>query len=78
MFDQGLMTETDTMQRRQMLCDARRHLEAAINLLDAADAPGQIAANVDLALHQIVRLLGDAGLSRRDASDEGCGAVPTS
>lgn len=41
----------------QMMSDALDHLQAAIELLDRADAPGQIAAQVDLAFHQLDRLL---------------------
>ncbi len=39
--------------RRQMLLDAANHLQSAIDLLDGAAAPGQIAAHVDLALHRL-------------------------
>jgi hypothetical protein len=35
------------------LTSALNHLEAAIVLLDSAEAPAQIAAHVDLALHQL-------------------------
>jgi hypothetical protein len=41
----------------QMLADALDHLQAAIELLDRAEAPGQIAAQIDLAFHQLDRIL---------------------
>ena len=41
----------------QMMSDALDHLQAAIELLDRAEAPGQIAAQIDLAFHQLDRLL---------------------
>ena len=40
-----------------MLTEALHHLQSAIELLDRAEAPGQIAAGVDLAAHQLGRLL---------------------
>jgi hypothetical protein len=44
---------SETTERQQMLADAFHHLQSAIELLDRADAPGNIAANLDLALHQL-------------------------
>jgi hypothetical protein len=46
-----------TSSRQQMLTDAANHLQAAMDLLDGAGAPGHIAAHVDLALHQLGELL---------------------
>lgn len=40
-------------ERRQMLADAFNHIQSAIELLDQAGAAGQIAAHLDLALHQL-------------------------
>lgn len=51
------MREGDQHMRTQ-LSDALRHLESAIELLDAAGAPGQIAAHADLALNQLQDHLG--------------------
>jgi len=42
---------------RQTLGDALHHLQTAIDLLDAADAPGTIAAHADLAAQQLKALL---------------------
>lgn len=42
---------------RQMMSDALDHLQAAIELLDKANAPGQIAAHLDFAFHQLDRHL---------------------
>lgn len=40
-----------------MMKSALQHLQAAIELLDQAEAPGQIAAHVDLAMHQLASTL---------------------
>jgi len=40
-----------------MLNDALRHLRSGLELLDEASAPGQIGANVDLAIHQLTRAI---------------------
>lgn len=37
----------------QAIVDALKHLEAALGLLDEADAPAQIGAHVDLAICQL-------------------------
>jgi hypothetical protein len=39
--------------RELILADASEHLRSALQLLDLADAPAQIGAQVDLALHQL-------------------------
>lgn len=52
-----LATMTRNTRRVQMLRDALHHLRSAIALLDAAEAPGHIAANLDLATHQLAREL---------------------
>lgn len=39
--------------KRQMLEQAMEHLTSAIDKLDAASAPAQIAAHLDLARHQL-------------------------
>ena len=36
-----------------LLAKALAQLQSAINLLDRAEAPGHIAAHVDLAMHQL-------------------------
>lgn len=36
---------------------ALKHLHLALSALDAADAPAHIGANVDLAIHQLQRIL---------------------
>lgn len=45
-------------ERQAKLATAREYLSAALELLDVCDAPGQIGANVDLALHQLDAELG--------------------
>jgi hypothetical protein len=41
-----------------MLAEALQHMRQAIELLDQADAPAQIAAHVDLAVHQLLDSIG--------------------
>lgn len=75
------MGNSQTDSRHKMMIEALGQLEAAIDLLDRAAAPGHIAAHVDLALHELERAIGTAigaPLKRSDASDEGCGTVRTS
>lgn len=43
--------------KQQMMAKALDQLQSAIELLDRADAPGQIAAHVDLAINRLERLL---------------------
>jgi hypothetical protein len=39
--------------RRKILRDVSEHLRSALDLLDCAEAPAQIGAHFDLALHQL-------------------------
>jgi hypothetical protein len=41
----------------QLHLDALKQLQSAIELLDRANAPGHIAAHVDLAMHQLQDLI---------------------
>lgn len=69
-----------TPERQRMLVDAFNHLQCAIELLDRAAAPGNIAANLDLALHHLqgeLTLEQENEPSPLDASDAGCEAVWT-
>lgn len=52
------MTKDDEPLQHGMLATALEHLQTAIELLDEAEAPGQIAAHVDLAAHQLADALG--------------------
>jgi hypothetical protein len=53
-FSQGVSVKQQAgLDRQQMLSAAEEHLGRAIELLDGARAPAQIAAHVDLALHQL-------------------------
>lgn len=47
----------DDNSRQNLLASALFHLHSAIELLDLAGAPGQIAAHVDLAANQLEGLL---------------------
>jgi len=48
------MNDQRLSDRQQALADALEHMQAAIELLDEARAPAQIAAVVDLALCQLI------------------------
>lgn len=52
------MSENDKAARQAMMTSALDHLQQAIELLDQAEAPGQIAAHADLAVHQLADALG--------------------
>jgi hypothetical protein len=52
------MSENDKAARQTMMMSALDHLQQAIDLLDQAEAPGQIAAHADLAVHQLAEALG--------------------
>jgi len=47
----------ESSEARQTLANALHHLQTAIDILDAADAPGTIAAHADLAAQQLKELL---------------------
>jgi hypothetical protein len=48
------MTMThDVQTKAKLMRSAFRHLQSALQLLDDAPAPGQIGANVDLAIRQL-------------------------
>ena len=51
-FPAGAGSDSEATGREQLV-RAGGLLRAAVALLDAADAPPQIAAHVDLALHQL-------------------------
>ena len=46
------------VDREELLNDALKHLQAGLDLLDEACAPGHIGAHVDLALHQLAAVIG--------------------
>ena len=61
-----------------MLGQALTHLQRALELLDRAAAPGHIAANVDLAMNQLLDALGGpSGAARSifNPDDESCGTA---
>ena len=72
------MSPTSAGERLKMLAEACSHIENAMDLLDAADAPGNIAAHLDLALNQLEDALSEVGSAeaRRSDTDEDCGAEP--
>lgn len=43
------------------LCLALTHLQSALDALDEADAPPQIGAHVDLAMHQLREAIANQG-----------------
>ena len=55
--------------RAQLYREALDRLQAAIEMLDRANAPGHIAAHVDLAMHQLQELIDrDSSEGRADRS----------
>jgi hypothetical protein len=67
----------DGKSAQQMLVDALSHMREAIELLDRAAAPGQIAANVDLAVNQLEEVLLPMSqtLTQYTASEADCGTI---
>ena len=51
--------------RREMMSDALEQLRSALQLLDRAEAPSEIGARIDLAIHELFLAL--AGMSARGA-----------
>jgi hypothetical protein len=59
----------DHRERRLSMAAALNHLQSAIALLDQAEAPGHIAAQLDLARHQLESELGLSSTSGPFDSD---------
>lgn len=60
------MATEPSSERGRTLAEGLKHLRRAIELLDAAGAPGHIAAHVDLAAHQLSAMVEpDADKDRR-------------
>lgn len=71
------MGDNDNSQQK-LLASALFHLQSAIELLDLAAAPGQIAAHVDLAANQLEDLLPtqvSAAFTRMNENGEGSGTA---
>ena len=49
--------------RRELMSDALEQLRSALQLLDDAEAPAEIGAKIDLAIHELYLAL--AGMSAR-------------
>jgi hypothetical protein len=47
------VTREDHSERLGLYLKAMEHFQAAIDLLDRANAPGHIAAHLDLAMHKL-------------------------
>lgn len=62
---------------KQMLQDAFNHLQSALDLLDATDAPGTIAAHIDLGTRQLEDLIAGTCMStaKRHAANWNCDAT---
>ena len=58
---------------QRMLDEALRHLRSAIELLDAADAPGTIACHADLAAQLLTDEIAGSGPARITPPDEAHG-----
>lgn len=71
------MGDTDN-SKQKLLTSALFHLHSAIELLDLAAAPGQIAAHVDLAANQLEDLVPatmSASFTRMSENGEGSGTA---
>lgn len=71
------MSDNDNSNQK-LLTSALVHLQSAIELLDRAAAPGQIAAHVDLAASQLENLLPvamNSAFTRMNENGEGSGKV---
>lgn len=47
------MNDESSGRRQELQSEALQHLLSAIELLDASEAPANIAAHIDLAIHQL-------------------------
>ncbi len=64
------MAREQASNREQAFSEALEHVRAAIAILDSVEAPAQIAAHLDLALCQLVELVGSGSrVSARLNSD---------
>lgn len=63
------MCDHPARDKRQILLRALDHLRSALTLLDEADAPGQIGAHIDLALHQLEDAIGAGAGKGPEPSD---------
>jgi hypothetical protein len=62
-----------------LMISALEHLREAIELLDQAEAPGQIAAHADLARHQLIEAIAASGATAAEmASFPNVGTLSTS
>jgi hypothetical protein len=76
-FSGAFMTDV-SVSNQQMLIEASSHLSSAIDLLDHAAAPGQIAAHADLALNQLKEFISEAYReleNRHRHDDQGCDEI---
>lgn len=71
------MVKNSDHARQQMLTDAFKHLQSAMDLLDGADAPGHIAAHIDLAACKLEELLPAGKVASVRPADLMDGAWPT-
>jgi len=72
------MNRTNIPTAQGLMEAALQHLQAAIELLDQAEAPGEVAANADLARCQLEKALrspGAGALKGPGAGYESLGAV---
>src|SRR2546423_15591228 len=60
--------------RAQLYSEALQRLQSAIDMLDRANAPGHIAAHVDLAMHQLQDVIDAEATRAREAQLQSKGA----
>ena len=63
------LEDHNVLQRLEMLRAALGHLQAALDLVDHASAPGQIGAHIDLAYNQLADMIAGS------ANDEPVGRI---
>ena len=64
LFDGGRILTNHSMSRRsELLRAALGHLQAALDLVDQASAPGQIGAHIDLAVNQLADTIASPGIA---------------
>jgi hypothetical protein len=61
--------------RAQLYTDALQRLESAVDILDRANAPGHIAAHIDLAMHQLKSVI-DAEIASTRTPESAKKAAP--
>lgn len=70
------MNDQPVGEDREVLLVALNRLQSAIQLMDQGQAPGHIAAHVDLAIHQLAETIGTEAEASPVASDSNESGTP--